>query len=1195
MGQVSSFMMRQLQNSVPRPRGGEGARRPTRCAAALQLLMMLCMVGATMCSAYAMPIGLRIAIMGRAAERQQVAQVPAELLDAFAGLPVAIEPDGEGGWKVTITSDVDAANLPIVIPDNIGHVTIDLNGHDLIGGDGRDGARPSQDAGEDGKSAIRIVPGEGDGEPTVLTVVTTGGDAIVKGGEGGAGNPGGNGAPGIKVTDGAQDGVLINIGAGVTVQGVPAIDGTIGENNGNIVNVEEPVPATIRFGSDLWVCDFEDCRIGNYPVEQEGDIAAHAIWRGRYDAAYAETYEEASSWLYFPIGFPAAQYDSSPYYQTHFWPNLKFIEYEGRNDCLWFSPFPVTEDKKFSSRFVPAGRPLFVDALLTFPANEDVLVDVTMPEVSGSTSTAGSQMTAPPGHVLLGVWGNSMAAHIDDKIMVYQDVATNSWGDVSGTNWIVRAGFVDDSGSLVERKAVLRAADAGAFLPSIAIREWARFTVKAFDSGTPHGIAFEIYLNGVRCEAEGCTAFFAMPGATDRTGVSALGLHGNGCADNIVFSTISPEFIPDETFGVESCETVYDGCGHGISIAETDPADAVVKYALSADGPYSEAPILFTNATEGAVDVWYTVEAANYATVTNSGTVKISPKTLTEGMVELEESVFVHDGTAKEPGVSVKDGEPSILTENDYDIVYSNNVDAGVADVIVTGKGNYEGGVTMHFVIKSAEETALHEIFDDLPAVVEPDGDGGWKVTITNDIDSADLPLEIPDNIGNVTIDLNGHDLIGRDGARPSQDAGMPAIVIVPGGGGGTPTQIAIVSTGGDAVVKGGNGADAIEVADGANEDVKVDVGAGVAEVSGKVVRRVLWQNDEQFQLAGAAQYDGYLLDPEAGDAVAGTIQVKAGKPNKKNGVSKLSVTVLVAGRKKATAKGTTSDGTFQGTADGMAIDITLGFSSITGKVGRYVVDGARNVFTAKDADSKIIAAQALKKWQGVYTVAWKAGAAVARDARPYQTLSLEVKAKGKVKVAGTLLDGTKVSANSQLLVGERECAIAVSWTKKGASVACLVWLKEDGTVECGNLPGGAQALIANLRAGAKLEAGAALRVDPAAIAASVPGLLEELLPDGLAIRMKGTAFDVDKPGKVSLLKDKSGVDASKAGTNPSGLKLKYTIKNGVFKGSFTAYSLSGGKLKKTKVGVGGVVIGGKGYGAASVKKVGAWELRIEN
>ena len=172
-----------------------------------------------------------------------------KLEDAFDGLPVTIEPDGECGWAVTLTNDVNSANLPIELLDNLGPVTIDLNGHDLMGANGKDGGRGTTALpGGDGKPAIRIVPGEGDGEPTVLTIVTIGGDAIVKGGAGGVGNPGGNGAPAIKVAEGAQDGVLANIGSGVTVQGGDGgasdtgdggnggagVEGNVGENNGTI-------------------------------------------------------------------------------------------------------------------------------------------------------------------------------------------------------------------------------------------------------------------------------------------------------------------------------------------------------------------------------------------------------------------------------------------------------------------------------------------------------------------------------------------------------------------------------------------------------------------------------------------------------------------------------------------------------------------------------------------------------------------------------------------------------------------------------------------------------------------------------------------------------------------------------------------------------------------------------------------------
>ena len=156
------------------------------------------------------------------------------------------------------------------------------------------------------------------------------------------------------------------------------------------------------------------------------------------------------------------------------------------------------------------------------------------------------------------------------------------------------------------------------------------------------------------------------------------------------------------------------------------------------------------------------------------------------------------------------------------------------------------------------------------------------------------------------------------------------------------------------------------------------------------------------------------------------------------------------------------------------------------------------------------------------------------------------------------------------------------------------MWLCEDGSAECGNLSGGTSAKISNVRVGAYLAGGAAFHIEKSALAALVPGLKADLVPDGLPVRMKGAVFDVDKAGKVKLLKDKRGVDPSALGTNPSGLKLKYKMKNSTFTGSFTAYSLDGGKLKKTNVNVSGVVLGGVGYGAAFVKKSGSVAAKIE-
>ena len=74
-------------------------------------------------------------------------------------------------------------------------------------------------------------------------------------------------------------------------------------------------------------------------------------------------------------------------------------------------------------------------------------------------------------------------------------------------------------------------------------------------------------------------------------------------------------------------EGVYDGEGHGIAVNVAMPPTAVTRYARSEAGPYQDDPILVTNATSGAVTVWYRVEAAGYEAVTSNSTVTIAKAT----------------------------------------------------------------------------------------------------------------------------------------------------------------------------------------------------------------------------------------------------------------------------------------------------------------------------------------------------------------------------------------------------------------------------------------------------------------------------------------------------------------------------------------------------------------------------------------
>ena len=72
--------------------------------------------------------------------------------------------------------------------------------------------------------------------------------------------------------------------------------------------------------------------------------------------------------------------------------------------------------------------------------------------------------------------------------------------------------------------------------------------------------------------------------------------------------------------------------------------------------------------------------------------------------ITLSENSFVYDTNPKTPSISVK-YKNTILTEGvDYAISYSNNVNAGIAEIKITGKGSYTGTATRNFKIEKAEQ-----------------------------------------------------------------------------------------------------------------------------------------------------------------------------------------------------------------------------------------------------------------------------------------------------------------------------------------------------------------------------------------------------------------------------------------------------------------------------------------------------------
>lgn len=68
----------------------------------------------------------------------------------------------------------------------------------------------------------------------------------------------------------------------------------------------------------------------------------------------------------------------------------------------------------------------------------------------------------------------------------------------------------------------------------------------------------------------------------------------------------------------------------------------------------------------------------------------INKKTITPSIDHIEDVTY--DGTAKTPSIVVKDGNTELVVNKDYTVSYSNNINSGIANVLITklDSGNYE-------------------------------------------------------------------------------------------------------------------------------------------------------------------------------------------------------------------------------------------------------------------------------------------------------------------------------------------------------------------------------------------------------------------------------------------------------------------------------------------------------------------------
>ena len=154
----------------------------------------------------------------------------------------------------------------------------------------------------------------------------------------------------------------------------------------------------------------------------------------------------------------------------------------------------------------------------------------------------------------------------------------------------------------------------------------------------------------------------------------------------------------------------YNGTAQELVTAGTvsgadDVSGCTMMYSTDGSNYSASVP---TGTDAKTYTVYYKVTGdSNHKDISASSiTVTISAKKLYTSAISLSQTSYTYDGTAKEPTVTVKDGNTPVPS-SEYTVNYLDNIDTGTATVIVTDNpgGNYEVSGSVQFTITSGDAT----------------------------------------------------------------------------------------------------------------------------------------------------------------------------------------------------------------------------------------------------------------------------------------------------------------------------------------------------------------------------------------------------------------------------------------------------------------------------------------------------------
>ncbi|MBQ6010430.1 MAG: carbohydrate-binding domain-containing protein [Kiritimatiellae bacterium] len=352
--------------------------------------------------------------------------------------------------------------------------------------------------------------------------------------------------------------------------------------------------------------------------------------------------------------------------------------------------------------------------------------------------------------------------------------------------------------------------------------------------------------------------------------------------------------------------------------------------------------------------------------------------------------------------------------------------------------------------------------------------------------------------------------------------------------------------------------------------------------------------------ISSARTYDGYVLSD---GMMAGRLTLKVGRTNRRTGLSKFKATIYRLGTKKAVysakaainASAATTVKLVKSSGSGdSALSLTISGNTLLGSVGDRTIVGVRNQSAAREARAAEYAARKGRVYNVVLSASNPSGSG-ASFANGYSVLAVKIMAKGKASVTGTMSDGKRVSGSGLQMIlaeeGSGAClpVLVPMYTGKRGGFAFLLWIASDGTLSVTGLSKWDASCSAAAPFTAELSC-----VDMAALAPPSDG---QLLFSVDAEAFPATIGDLPVlsnllPNEVPVTVASGRMKASQA--DESKLRISRTASTGLLKGTFKMFLQQGERTKQQSVQFKGVVVNGKGYGAATVKKAGAVAVKLE-